>query len=68
MRIVERWDFVPKEGKPPLFSIADMVKGEFEEEYEVKTMVIRRKNGEYSKEYHQLLLDMGFPPQKDVEK
>ena len=65
MRIVERWDFIPKEGKPALFSIADMRKGEFEEEYPVKTMTIRLKNGDYSEEYKQLLTDMGFPPQKD---
>lgn len=69
MRIVERWDFIPKEGKPPLFSIADMVKGESNgDEYPVKTITIRNKDGLYTKEYHQLLLDMGFPPQKDVEE
>ena len=34
MKIVERWDFIPKEGKPPLFSIADMVKRKEEEKKE----------------------------------
>ena len=73
MKIVKRWDFIPKEGKPPLFSIADMVKRKEEEKkdddtYPVKTMTIRNKEGLYTKEYHQLLLDMGFPPQKDVVK
>ena len=72
MRMVKRWDFVPKEGKVPLFSIADMVKrkeGEaWDETYPVEVMTIRNKDGLYTKAYHQLLLDMGFPPQRDVEK
>ena len=67
MHIVERWDFIPKEGKPPLFSIADLVKGEFCETYDVKKMTIRTKDGKYTKEYNQLLIEMGFPPQKNVE-
>ena len=72
MRMVKRWDFVPKEGKVPLFSIADMVKrkeGEaWDETYPVEVMTIRNKDGLYTKAYHQLLLDMGFPLQRDVEK
>lgn len=72
MRMVKRWDFVPKEGKVPLFSIADMVKrkeGEaWDETYPVEVVTIRNKDGLYTKVYHQLLLDMGFPPQRDVEK
>ena len=71
MKIVKRWDFIPKEGKPALFSIADMIKRKEEEnwdgKYEVATITIRNKEGKYTKEYHQLLLDMGFPPQRDVE-
>lgn len=67
MRIVERWDFIPKEGKPPLFSIADLVKGEFSETYDIHKMTIRTKEGKYTSEYNQLLIEMGFPPQKNVE-
>ena len=57
MKIIERWDFIPKEGKPPLFSIADMVKRKEEEKkdddtYPVKTITIRNKEGLYTKEYH----------------
>ncbi len=71
MRIVRRWDFIPKEGKPALFSIADIVKkkeGEaWDGKYDVVSITIRNKEGKYTREYHQLLLDMGFPPQRDVE-
>lgn len=68
MQIVERWDFVPKEGKTPLFSIADMIKREGGEmkKYEVKTVVIRDKDGNYTPEYQKLLVEMGFPPRSEI--
>lgn len=68
MQVVERWDFIPRDGKPALFSIADMVKGRKDgSDYPVHVVVIRNKEGKYTKEYHALLLEMGFPPQSEVE-
>ena len=66
MSIRERWDFIPKEGKPPLFVIAVIEEGEWKD-YEKKTMTIRNREGKYTKEYHGLLRDMGFPPQREAE-
>ena len=59
---------MPKEGKPPLFSIADMIKREGEEmkKYEVKTVVIRDKDGNDTPEYQKLLVEMGFPPRSEI--
>ena len=58
--------FKSGEGKPPLFVIAVIEEGEWKD-YEKKTMTIRNREGKYTKEYHGLLRDMGFPPQREAE-
>lgn len=70
MKIRKLWDFIPKTGKPALFVIAVIEKrreGDVAEEYPIEKMTIRNKEGQYTKEYHALLRDMGFPPQKEAE-
>ena len=67
MRVMERWDFIPKEGKQPLFVIAVIEKNMRWEEYETRKVTIRNAEGKYTREYHKLLQDMGFPPQREAE-
>ena len=70
MKIRKVWDFIPKTGKPALFVIAVIEKrkeGDSGNEYPIEKMTIRNVNGQYTKEYHSLLRDMGFPPQKEAE-
>ena len=67
MRVVERWDFIPKEGKRPLFVIAVLEKSQQWKDYEIKKVTIRNAEGKYTREYHKLLQDMGFPPQREAE-
>ena len=67
MRVVERWDFIPKEGKRPLFVIAVLEKSQQWKDYEIKKVTIRNAEGKYTQEYHKLLQDMGFPPQREAE-
>lgn len=45
-----------------------MIKREGEEmkKYEVKTVVIRDKDGNYTPEYQKLLVEMGFPPRSEI--
>ena len=67
MRVVERWDFIPKEGKRPLFVIAVLEKSQQWKDYEIKKVTIRNAEGKYTREYQKLLQDMGFPPQREAE-
>lgn len=65
LSIIERCDFIPKENKPPLFSVCVMKHSEEVVEnksYEVNRIVIRDKNGNRTKEYRDLMDRLGFPP------
>lgn len=64
LKIIERWDFIGKEGKPPLFTVCVM-KHEDEvdnDKYETHTMIIRDKDCNRTKEYRKLMDKLGFPP------
>lgn len=66
LSIIERWDFIGKEGKPPLFSVCVMKHSEevddSKEGYEINTMIIRDKDGNRTEEYRKLMDRLGFPP------
>ena len=47
--------------------IAVLEKSQQWKDYEIKKVTIRNAEGKYTREYHKLLQDMGFPPQREAE-
>ncbi|KAJ3120945.1 hypothetical protein HK100_012593 [Physocladia obscura] len=64
MKVLERVDFLGSEiKKAPLFVVFVCGWGNgHKEEYPVRTIAVRMKNGEYSSEYHEFLVLVGKPP------
>ncbi|KAK8813212.1 hypothetical protein WA158_002804 [Blastocystis sp. Blastoise] len=68
LEIVERWDIIPKEGKPALICVAHLKRksNTVSKYYPLHIIIIRNKENQHTHQYNQILIDMGFPPQRNV--